>query len=384
MAKRDFYEILGVARNADAEEIKKAYRKLAIKYHPDKNPGDKAAEEKFKEAAEAYDALSNPEKKKRYDQFGHQGMGAGAQGFSGGGMNMDDIFSQFSDIFGGAFGGGGFGGGGNSRKRVQRGSNLRIKVKLTLEEIATGVEKKIKVNKLVNCKTCSGTGAKNGSAYKNCNTCHGSGHVTRVQSTFLGQMQTTAVCPSCNGQGTTITDKCSSCHGDGTMREEEVISINIPAGVEEGMQMAVSGKGNSVRNGVAGDLMVVFEEIPHDHLQRDGHNLHYDLHLNFVSAALGDEAEIPTLEGKAKIKIEPGTQSGKIVRLRGKGIPVLESYQKGDLLVTLNVWTPQKVSKEEKELLEKLKSSDNFNPHPSKKEKSIFKRWKEMFTGHNE
>ncbi|MFZ5552609.1 MAG: molecular chaperone DnaJ [Bacteroidota bacterium] len=377
MSKRDYYEILGVSKNADAEEIKKAYRKLAIKYHPDKNPGDKAAEEKFKEAAEAYDVLSNPEKKKRYDQFGHAGMGAGAQGF-GGGMNMDDIFSQFSDIFGGAFGGG-FGGG--SRKRVQRGSNLRIKVKLTLEEIATGVEKKIKVNKLVNCKTCSGTGAKNGSSYKNCNTCNGSGHVTRVQQTFLGHMQTTSVCPTCHGQGTTITDKCTACYGDGVTREEEVITITIPAGVEEGMQMAVSGKGNSVRNGVPGDLIVVFEEIPHEVLQRDGHNLHYDLHLNFASATLGDEAEIPTLDGKAKIKIEPGTQSGKIVRLRNKGIPVLDSYQKGDLLVTINVWTPQKVSKEEKELLEKLKQSDNFNPHPSKKEKSIFKRWKEMFTG---
>jgi molecular chaperone DnaJ len=380
MAKRDYYEILGVSKGADADEIKKAYRKLAIKFHPDKNPGDKEAEEKFKEAAEAYDVLSNPDKRKRYDQFGHAGMGAAGAGFGGGGMNMDDIFSQFSDIFGGAFGGG-FGGGGGRGRRVQKGSNLRIKVKLTLEEIAKGVEKKIKVNKLNNCKTCNGTGAKNSNAVRNCSTCGGTGHITRITNTFLGQMQTSQVCPTCHGQGTTITEKCGSCHGEGTTREEEIISINIPAGVEEGMQMAVNGKGNAVRNGVPGDLIVVFEEVPHEFLQRDEHNLHYDLHLNFADAALGTDIEIPTLDGKARIHIEPGTQSGKILRLKAKGLPVLDSYQKGDLLVTINIWTPSKLSKEEKDLLMKLRDSENFKPNPSKKEKSIFKRWKEMFTG---
>lgn len=383
MSKRDYYEILGVSRNAEADEIKKAYRKLALKYHPDKNPGDKEAEEKFKEAAEAYDALGDPEKRRRYDQFGHAGMGAGAGGYGGGGMNMDDIFSQFSDIFGGAFGGG-FSGGGGRGRRVQKGSNLRIKVKLTLEEIAKGVEKKIKVNKLNNCRNCNGTGAKNSNAVRNCSSCGGTGHVTRVTSTFLGQMQTTQVCPTCHGQGTVVTEKCGGCHGEGTMREEEVISINIPAGVEEGMQMAVNGKGNAVRNGIPGDMIVVFEELPHDHLQRDGHNLHYDLHLNFADAALGADCEIPTLEGKAKIHIDPGTQSGKILRLRNKGLPVLDSYQKGDLLVTINIWTPQKLSKEEKATLEQFRGSENFSPSPSKKEKSIFKRWKEMFTGHGD
>ncbi|MBX7095485.1 MAG: molecular chaperone DnaJ [Flavobacteriales bacterium] len=383
MSKRDYYEILGVGRGADADEIKKAYRKMALKYHPDKNPGDKEAEDKFKEAAEAYDVLSDPQKKQRYDQFGHAGMGAAGAGFGSGGMNMEDIFSQFSDIFGGAFGGA-FGGGGGRGRRVQKGSNLRIKVKLTLEEIGKGVEKKIKVNKQVNCRTCNGTGAKNSNAVRNCSTCGGTGHVTRVTSTFLGQMQTTQVCPSCHGQGSVITDKCGSCHGEGTTREEEVISINIPAGVEEGMQMAVTGKGNAVRNGIPGDLIVVFEEIPHEFLQRDEHNLHFDLHLNFADAALGCDKEIPTLDGKAKIHIEPGTQSGKILRLKAKGLPVLDSYQKGDLLVTINIWTPQKLSKEEKATLEKLRESENFAPNPSKKEKSIFKRWKEMFTGHGD
>lgn len=383
MSKRDYYEILGVGRGADADEIKKAYRKMALKYHPDKNPGDKEAEDKFKEAAEAYDVLSDPQKKQRYDQFGHAGMGAAGAGFGSGGMNMEDIFSQFSDIFGGAFGGA-FGGGGGRGRRVQKGSNLRIKVKLTLEEIGKGVEKKIKVNKQVNCRICNGTGAKNSNAVRNCSTCGGTGHVTRVTSTFLGQMQTTQVCPSCHGQGSVITDKCGSCHGEGTTREEEVISINIPAGVEEGMQMAVTGKGNAVRNGIPGDLIVVFEEIPHEFLQRDEHNLHFDLHLNFADAALGCDKEIPTLDGKAKIHIEPGTQSGKILRLKAKGLPVLDSYQKGDLLVTINIWTPQKFSKEEKATLEKLRESENFAPNPSKKEKSIFKRWKEMFTGHGD
>lgn len=378
--KRDYYEILGVAKNADAEELKKAYRKLAIKYHPDKNPDDKAAEEKFKEAAEAYEVLSNPEKRQRYDQFGHEGL-SGAGGFSGGGMNMDDIFSQFSDIFGGAFGGG-FGGSRGGGRRVQKGSNLRIKVKLTLEEVATGIEKKIKVNKFVSCKTCNSSGAKNGSAHKKCHTCGGSGSVTRVQNTFLGQMQTTAVCPTCHGQGQIITDKCPACYGDGITRDEEIITINIPGGVEDGMQMALQGKGNAApRNGINGDLIVVFEVQPSEIFERDGMNLMHDHHISFVDAALGADVEIPLLEGgKAKIKIEPGTQSGKILRLRGKGLPSVDYHGKGDLLVNINVWTPQKLTKEERTVLEKLKNSENFNPTPGKSNKSFFQRMKEAFS----
>jgi molecular chaperone DnaJ len=379
MSKKDYYDILGVSRSADAEEIKKAYRKLAMKYHPDRNPGDKAAEEKFKEAAEAYEVLSNPEKRQRYDQFGHAGMGANG-GFSGSGMNMEDIFSQFSDIFGGAFGGSGFGGAG--RRRVNKGSNLRIKVKLTLEEIAKGAEKKIKVNKQTTCNSCGGNGAKNGTSLKTCHTCKGTGQITRITSTFLGQMQTTSVCPACNGQGTTLSERCNTCHGDGVVRGEEIITLNIPAGVEEGMQLSMQGKGNAaIRGGIPGDLIIVIEELPHEHLQRDGHNLHYDLNISFIDAVLGCEAEIPMIDAKAKIKIEPGTQSGKILRLKGKGLPVLDGYQKGDLLVTINVWVPQKLNKEEKDLLEKLRNSENFKPNPNKKEKSFFKRWKEVFTG---
>lgn len=377
--KRDFYEILGVAKNADAEELKKAYRKLAIKYHPDKNPDDKSAEEKFKEAAEAYEVLSNPEKRQRYDQFGHDGLNAGGGGGYGGGMNMDDIFSQFSDIFGGAFGGGHRGGGG---RRVQKGSNLRIKVKLTLEEVGSGVEKKIKVNKFVSCKTCNSTGAKNGSSQKKCHTCGGSGSVTRIQSTFLGQMQTTSVCPTCHGQGQIIMDKCSACHGEGISRDEEVITINIPAGVEDGMQMALQGKGNAApRNGINGDLIVVFEVANHEQFERDGMNLIHDHHISFIDAALGADVEIPLLEGgKAKIKIEPGTQSGKILRLRGKGLASVDYHGKGDLLVNINVWTPQKLSKEERTVLEKLKNSENFNPTPGKNGKTFFQRMKEAFS----
>lgn len=379
--KRDFYEILGVAKNADADELKKAYRKLAIKYHPDKNPDDKTAEEKFKEAAEAYEVLSNPEKRQRYDQFGHDGV-SGQGGFSGGGMNMDDIFSHFGDIFGGAFGGGGGFGNRGGGRRVQKGSNLRIKVKLTLEEVASGIEKKIKVNKFVQCKTCNSSGAKNGSAHKKCHTCGGSGAVTRVQSTFLGQMQTTAVCPTCNGQGQIITDKCPACFGDGITRDEDIISINIPAGVEDGMQMSMQGKGNAApRNGINGDLLVVFEVAPHEKFERDGMNILHDLHINFIDAALGSEVEIPLLEGgKAKIKIEAGTQSGKILRLRGKGVPSVDYHGKGDLLVNINVWTPQKLSKEERAVLEKLKNSENFNPVPGKSNKSFYQRMKEAFS----
>lgn len=382
MSKRDYYEVLGVSKSADADEIKKAYRKMALKYHPDKNPGDKEAEEKFKEAAEAYEVLSNPDKRKRYDQFGHQAMGgaSGAGGFGGGGgFSMDDIFSQFGDIFGSAFGGGG---GSRGGRRVTKGSNLRIKVKLTLEEVANGAEKKIKVNKLVHCKTCNGSGAKNSGSVKQCSTCRGTGHVTRVTSTFLGQMQTTAVCPTCQGEGQTITDKCNVCHGDGIVRAEDTMTLNIPAGVEDGMQMSVNGKGNAApRGGINGDLIVAIEEIEHAELKRDGMNVYYDAYVNFADAALGATIEVPLIDGRAKVKIDEGTQSGKILRLRGKGLPELNGYHRGDLLVCVNVFTPHRLTKEEKAIMEKLRASENFKPSNTKKEKSFFQRMKETFTG---
>jgi molecular chaperone DnaJ len=386
MSKRDYYDVLGVSRGADAEEIKKAYRKMAIKYHPDKNPGDKQAEENFKEAAEAYEVLSNPEKKARYDQFGHAAnahSAAGGGGFGGGGMNMEDIFSQFGDIFGGGspfdglFGGGRQGGGG---RRVQRGSNLRIKVRLTLEEIANGTEKKIKVNKQVACKTCDGTGAKDRSSIQTCKTCGGAGAVRRVTNTILGQMQTTSTCPTCNGEGTVITAKCTVCHGEGVTRDEELISINIPAGVSEGMQLSMSGKGNAApRGGIAGDLIILIEEIPHETLKRDGNNIIYDLHISFVDAAIGTSVEVPTIDGKAKIKIDPGTQGGKILRLKSKGVPEVNSYHRGDQLVHINIWTPKALSREERDILEKLQNSPNFKPSPGKNEKSFFEKMKEYF-----
>ena len=388
MAKRDYYEVLGVQRNASEAEIKKAYRQMALKYHPDKNPNNKEAEDKFKEAAEAYEVLSNAEKKSRYDQFGHEGVrGAGGNsGFGGGGMSMDDIFSQFGDIFGNAFGGGGFSsfgssfGGGERRRRVNKGSNLRVKVSLTLEEIAKGVEKKIKVNKLVSCQSCKGTGAKDGSSYKTCSTCHGTGQVTRVTNTFLGQMQTSSVCPYCGGEGQVVIDKCTVCGGNGVMRGEEVMSINIPAGVSEGMQLSISGKGNAAaRGGVAGDLIVLIEEIKHPELQRDGNNLLYEHYISFPEAALGTNIEVPTIEGKARIKIEPGTQSGKVLRLKGKGLPALNSYGRGDLLISINVWTPRSLNREEKALLEKLIPSENFRPNPTSRDHSFFDRMKEYF-----
>ena len=386
MSKRDYYDILGVSKNASAEEIKKAYRKLAIKFHPDKNPDDKSAEDKFKEGAEAYEILSNPEKKQRYDQFGHAGNQGGFGGGQGGGMNMDDIFSQFGDIFGG--GGGSpfdsfFGGGGQSSRggrRVQRGTNLRIKVKLTLEEIANGVEKKIKVNKQILCNTCDGSGAKDKNSFSTCKTCGGSGAVRRVTNTILGQMQTTSTCPTCNGEGSTITAKCDTCHGEGVSRGEETISINIPAGVSEGMQLSMSGKGNAApRGGVPGDLIILIEEIPHETLKREGINIIYDLHVSFVDATLGASIEVPTIDGKARIKLDPGTQGGKILRLKGKGIPEVNSYHKGDQLIQVNIWTPKVINNEERELLEKFRASENFKPNPSKNEKSFFDRMKEYF-----
>ena len=389
MSKKDYYDILGVSKNSPADEIKKAYRKLAIKYHPDKNPDDKASEDKFKEAAEAYEVLSNPEKKQRYDQFGHAGAQGGfGGGYGGGGMNMEDIFSQFGDVFGCGGGGGSpfdsfFGGGGQSSRggrRAQRGTNLRIKVKLTLEEIANGVEKKIKVNKQIVCNTCDGTGAKDKSSFSTCKTCNGSGAVRRVTNTILGQMQTTSTCPTCNGEGSTISAKCTTCHGDGVSRGEETISINIPAGVSEGMQLSMSGKGNAApRGGVPGDLIILVEETAHESLKREGINIIYDLHVSFVDATLGASVEVPTIDGKARIKLEPGTQGGKILRLKGKGIPEVNSYHKGDQLIQINIWTPKILNNEERELLEKLKESQNFKPNPGKNEKSFFDRMKEYF-----
>jgi molecular chaperone DnaJ len=367
--KRDYYEILGVAKNADDAEIKKAYRKLALKYHPDKNPDDTSAEEKFKEAAEAYEILSDSQKRAQYDRFGHAGMGGA--GFGGGGMNMDDIFSQFGDVFGSAFGGGSFGGSRSGGSMRTRGTNLRVKIKLTLEEVANGVRKKIKVNKLVNA---------DGVTYKTCSTCNGSGRLTRVTQTFLGAMQTQTTCNVCQGAGKMIDKKPSDADSQGLKRQEDVIEIDIPAGVEEGMQLSVSGKGNAGPfNGIPGDLIVVIEEIPHEELRRDGENLHYDAYVNFVDAVLGESIEIPTISGKAKIKIEPGTQSGKTLRLKGKGLPILQGYGTGDLMVHINVWTPKKVSKEEKEILEKLKNSENFIPSPDANEKGFFQRVKDMF-----
>lgn len=385
MAKRDYYEVLGVSKGATESEIKKAYRKLALKFHPDKNPDDKEAEDKFKEAAEAYEILSNSEKKQRYDQFGHAGT-QGAGGFGGGGMNMDDIFSQFGDIFGGAFGGGGgfggFGGGGGQRggRRVNRGSNLRVKVALSLSDIVNGVKKKIKLNKYVKCEPCSGTGAEGSSGFSTCDTCKGAGQVNRVTNTFLGQMQTTSTCPTCGGDGKIITNKCNTCYGDGIQKGEEVVEINIPAGVEGGMQLSVSGKGNmGPKGGIAGDLIVAIEEEEHAELKRDGLNLLYDLHISFTDAVLGGSAEIPTVGGKVKVKIDEGTQGGKVLRLKGKGIPELNGYRTGDLLVNVNIWTPQKLSKNEKEVIEKLRDSKNFHPQPTEKDKGFFERMKDQF-----
>lgn len=378
MSKRDYYEILGVSKSASDDEIKKAYRKLAIKFHPDKNPDDKGAEDKFKEAAEAYEILSNSEKRQRYNQFGHAGVGGASQGGGyGGGMNMDDIFSQFGDIFGGGgFGGGSRGGGG---RRVVRGSNLRIKVKLNLQEVAKGAEKKLKVNKFVSCGTCKGSGAKNGQ-FDTCKLCNGSGVQVRTQQTFLGAMQTQTTCSGCNGEGKTVKDKCNTCNGDGIIRAEEVITINIPAGVAEGMQLSVGGKGNAApRGGINGDLLVLIEEEEHPELKRDGSNLFYDGYVSFADATLGTSIEIPTVDAKVKIKIEPGTQSGKVLRLKGKGLPDVNSYGTGDLLVNINVWTPQTLTAEEKKILENLKDSKNFAPNPNRKEKGFFDRMKEYF-----
>jgi molecular chaperone DnaJ len=380
MAKRDYYEILEIGRSATPAEIKSAYRKMALKFHPDKNPGDPSAEEKFKEAAQAYEVLGNEQKKARYDQYGHAGVEGAAGGFGGEGMTVEDIFSHFGDIFGGGFGGfGGFSGQQRGR-RVSKGSNLRVKVKLSLKDIARGVEKKIRVNKYVPCKPCDGTGAKNGTSYSNCSTCHGTGQVTRISNTFLGQMQTTSTCPACGGEGKTITSKCDSCYGEGIVKETEIVTLNIPAGVAEGMQMSVSGKGNAARRGgINGDLLVVIEEEKHPELIRDGNDLIYYLYLSVPDAALGVPVEVPTVEGKVKIKVEPGTQPGKILRLRGKGLPEINGYGKGDLLVNLSVWVPKSLTREEAAILEKFRNSENFVPRPTTEDKNFFERMKSYF-----
>ncbi|MBC7686702.1 MAG: molecular chaperone DnaJ [Aquabacterium sp.] len=389
MMKRDFYETLGVSKSSSQDEIKKAYRKVAMQYHPDRNPGDKPSEEKFKEAAEAYEILSDSDKRAQYDRFGHNAFSqgrSGGGGFNGGGMNMDDIFSQFGDIFGeespfGSF----FGGGGQRRSaagkpRGTRGSNLRIKIKLNYEEMAKGASKTVKVKKHVSCSTCTGSGAKDKNSLQACGTCGGSGQVRKVQNTFLGQMQTVTTCPTCSGEGSTITNKCTSCKGEGRVYGEETVTIEIPAGVQEGMQLSMNGKGNAgERGGANGDLIILIEEEAHAELHRDGLNVAFDLHITFPEAVFGTNVEVPTIDGKAKIKIPPGTQSGKIFRLKGKGFPSVNSYEKGDQLIHVNIWTPQHVNSEEKAMLEKMQDSDNFQPKPEKGDKSFFDKVREMF-----
>ncbi|MBR5464828.1 MAG: molecular chaperone DnaJ [Alistipes sp.] len=381
--KRDYYEVLGVEKNANADEIKKAYRKAAIKYHPDKNPGDKEAEEKFKEAAEAYDVLSNPDKRARYDQFGHAGMGgaaSGAGGFGGGfgGFSMEDIFSQFGDIFGGHFGGGFRSSGGG--RTVNRGSDIRIKVHLTLEEIAAGVTKKLKINKTIACDKCGGTGAKDASSYSTCSTCNGSGYVVTMQNSFFGRMQMQSVCPTCGGEGKIITAKCDQCGGEGTTRGQEVVEIKIPAGVGEGMVLTVSGKGNAARHGgVSGDLQVLIEEEAHPELLRDGNDLIHNLNITVTTALLGGTVEVPTVDGRAKIKIAPGTHAGKVLRLGGKGLPDVNGYGRGDELVVVDITIPDRLSKEERKLVEQLAELPSFQKAESVKNQNIFERMKNFF-----
>lgn len=369
--KKDFYDILGISKGASPEEIKKAYRKKAIEFHPDKNPGDKAAEENFKQAAEAYEVLSDPNKKAKYDQYGHQAFD-GSQGFGGGGMNMDDIFSQFGDIFGGAFGGGfgGFNGGGGQRR--VKGSNLRIKVKLTLEEIANGVEKKIKVKRKVQAK---------GVKYKTCSTCNGQGQVMRVTNTILGRMQSASTCPTCNGSGQVLESRPKDADVYGMVSEDETVSIKIPAGVVDGMQLKVSNKGNDAPgNGIPGDLIVAIEEIEHPTLKREGENLHLDLYISISEAVLGVSKDIDAVTGKVRIKLEEGIQSGKILRLKGKGVPSINGYGNGDLLVHVNVWTPKNLNREQREFFEKNLKDENFTPSPEQTDKSFFEKVKDMFS----
>lgn len=388
MSKRDYYEVLGVSKGASADEIKKSYRKIAMQFHPDRNPGDKAAEEKFKEAAEAYDVLSTPDKKERYDRYGHAGMGSAAGGgFGGGGMRMEDIFQNFGDIFGedvfGSFFGGG---GGRGGRQGSRGANLRVKLKMSFAEIASGAAKKIKVKKYVPCSTCSGSGAKDKNSVQTCGTCGGQGQVRRVQQTFMGQMQTVATCPTCNGEGHTITAKCGACRGEGRVYGDEMIDLQIPAGVHDGMQLSMNGAGNAgERGGAPGDLLILIEEEKHPELKRVDLDVVYQLRVSFPDVVLGTSVEVPTIDGKARIKIPAGTQSGKIFRLKGKGFPAFQSYGKGDQLVEVAVWSPQNLSKEETEMLEKLKHAPNFQPgqdaaKDKEEEKGFFDKLKDAFS----
>jgi len=385
-SKRDYYEVLGVSKNSTADEIKKAYRKVAMKYHPDRNPGDHSAEEKFKEAAEAYEILSDSDKRAQYDRFGHNafGPGRGTGGFSAQGMNMDDIFSQFGDIFGDDMFGGFFSGGSRSssrRSHGSRGTNLRVRIKVNYEEIAKGTSKTIKVKKYIRCTNCGGSGAKDKNSSQTCKTCGGNGQVRRVQNTFLGQMQTVTTCPDCNGEGSVITNKCTACRGEGRVYGEETVTLDIPAGVQEGMQLSMSGKGNvGERGGSSGDLVILIEEEPHPYLHREGLNVGFDLYLSFTDVVFGTQLEVPTIDGRAKIKIPAGTQSGKIFRLKGKGFPSVNSYEKGDQLIQVNVWTPQSISEAERATLESLQNSENFKPKPDKNDKTFWEKIKETFS----
>ncbi|MFR9503593.1 MAG: molecular chaperone DnaJ [Rikenellaceae bacterium] len=381
--KRDYYEVLGVSKSANADEIKKAYRKAAIQFHPDKNPDDKGAEEKFKEAAEAYDVLSDEQKRARYDQFGHAGMGGAASGggygggFGGGGFSMDDIFSQFGDIFGGHFSS-----GGSSRRgqQVNRGSDIRVRVKLTLDEIANGTTKKLKVSKMVGCDRCNGTGAKSGTAFTTCHTCHGSGVVSRIENSFFGRIQTQGVCPTCNGSGKEITEKCEKCGGQGAIKGEEIIEVRIPAGVAEGMVLNVSGKGNAaLRGGQNGNLQVVVTEESHPELIRDGNDLIHNLNITVTTAILGGTVEVPTIEGKAKIKVSAGTHAGKVLRLGGKGLPDVNGYGRGDILVVVDITIPDSLNREERKAVEKLSEMPSFKKAAGTDTQNIFERMKNFF-----
>lgn len=395
--KRDYYEVLGVSKNATPDEIKKAYRKMAIKYHPDKNPGDKSAEEKFKEAAEAYDVLSDEKKRKQYDQFGHsmgpQGFGGGGGGFHAGGMSMEDIFSHFGDIFGGRMGGGmggfGFGTGFEEatgqrpRQHVNKGTDLRITVKVTLKDIMNGVDKKLKIPRLVACEHCKGTGAKNGTAFHTCERCHGTGYISRVQQSIFGAMESQSVCPECNGEGKVISEECTYCHGTGVEKKDEIVSFHIPAGVEDGMTLTLRGQGNAPRHGgVNGDLLIVIQEEKDPELIRDGDDIIYNLMLDFPTAALGGTAEVPTVDGRARLKIAPGTQPGKVLRLRGKGLPQMNSSTHGDLLVNVMVYVPENVTDAERAAIESLKDQPNVVPTESTA-KRIFLRLRHIFNKEN-